>query len=261
MATGVWSGSLTFGLVNLPVVLVSALRPDPASLRMLHADDAEPLERRMHCPECDEDVPDSEQVRGFRIESDEYVEVTDDELEALAPERSQAIEIERFVAIDEIEPLYYDRPYFLLPDEGAEKAYGLLVEALADGERAGIAKLVLAGAEHLVAVMAGDRAIRLHTLRFRRQVVDAEAFRPDASASTDDERYDELLQFIDDNSGAFDPADYADDNARRLLRCVRSQAEEQGVARSSRSRRKKATSRSRAADRIDDVLDDIENPE
>lgn len=256
MASQIWTGNLTFGLVTLPVSLVSAVRPRPAALRMLHADDAEPLERRMYCPRCDEDVPPEEQVRGFRIESGEYIKVTEDELESLAPERSRAIEIERFVDVDEIGVLYYDRPYFLLPDDGAEKPYWLLVNALAEAGRAGIAKLVLSAREHLVAVTSGDDILHLYTLRFARQIVSADDLAPD-SLPESDERLEKVLEFIDEHSGDFEPEDYDDEDERRLLEYIRETADEEGVARSSRSRRKRALSRSKAKERIDKALDDI----
>lgn len=257
MASQIWSGSLTFGLVNLPVSMVSAIRPGPATLRMLHAEDAEPLERRMHCPECDSDVPDSEQIRGFRVESGEFVEVTDDELESLAPERSQAIEIDCFVDLDEIDPLYFERPYFLLPDNGAEKSYCLLVDALVEKGRAGIAKFVLSASEHLVAVTARDDLLQLYTLKFARQVLSSEDLEPE-SANVSSERLNKLLDYIEDNTGEFDPADYPDEDDRRLLEFIRERAEESGVERSSRSRRKKALPRSKAEERIDEALDDID---
>lgn len=257
MASQIWSGSLTFGLVNLPVSLVSAVRAGPAALRMLHADDAEPLERRMHCPDCDSDVPTSEQVRGFRVESGEYVEVTEDELESLAPERSQAIEIDRFVDLEDIDPLYFGRPYFLLPDKGAEKPYGLLVDALAKLQRAGIAKLVFSAGQHLVAVTARQDILELYTLRFARQVVAADDLEPE-SGEVSDTKLDELRGYIEDNSGEFNPTDYPDENARRLLEFIRERVGNAGVERSSRSRRKKAVSRSRAEQRVDSALDDVD---
>lgn len=258
MASQIWSGSLTFGLVNLPVSLVAAVRPGPAALRMLHADDAEPLAQRMHCPACESDVPATEQVRGFRVASGEYVEVTEDELESLAPERSRAIEIDRFVDVGDIDPLYFDRPYFLLPDDGAEKPYRLLADALAETRRAGIAKFVLSASEHLVAVTARDELLQLYTLRFVRQIVPADDLEPE-SAGASDAGLDELLEYIEDNTGEFDPGDYPDEDERRVLELIRERADEAGVERSSRSRRKKALSRSKAKQRIDEALGEIDD--
>ncbi|MGK7295931.1 MAG: Ku protein, partial [Candidatus Wenzhouxiangella sp. M2_3B_020] len=214
------------------------------------------LERRMYCPRCESDVHPSEQVRGFRVESGEFVKVSNDELESLAPERSRAIEIERFVDVAEIDVLYYDRPYYLLPGEGAEKPYWLLVNALEETERAGISKLVLSGGEHLVAVTARDDILRLHTLRFARQIVFSNGLAPDDDGDGEDD-LDELLEFIDENSGEFDAADYVAENDRRLLEFIRETVDEEGVKRSSRSRRKQALSRSKAKKRIDRDLDAV----
>lgn len=210
----------------------------------------------MYCPRCESDVHPSEQVRGFRVESGEFVKVSNDELESLAPERSRAIEIERFVDVAEIDALYYDRPYYLLPGEGAEKPYWLLVNALEETERAGISKLVLSGGEHLVAVTARDDILRLHTLRFARQIVFSNGLAPDDDGDGEDD-LDELLEFIDENSGEFDAADYVAENDRRLLEFIRETVDEEGVKRSSRSRRKQALSRSKAKKRIDRDLDAI----
>lgn len=250
---GIWSGTLTFGLVALPVHLHPALRPRTSALTMLHRKDAAPLKRRMICPKHDRVIESDEQVRGFEITEERYVVVRDEELEALAPERSRAIEIERFVALDEIEPLYFDRPYHLAPASGGERPYYLLVQALEKEARAGIARFVLRDREHLVAVIAREGILTLITLHYRHQVVDPEELAPkDARGSHD--RLGRLLELIESQERHFDPEAYRDENELDLLARVKKKARAEGVEESPQARPAAPISGKRAARRIDEKI-------
>src|SRR5712691_11684843 len=136
-----WSGTLTFGLVSVPVELYPGNRTNRAPLRMLGPDN-EPLARRYYSEKTGRDLDDEQMVRGFEIDKDKYVIVTDEELERLAPEQSRDIDLRRFVDRESIPPLYFDRSYFLVPSEGSEKAYKLLAETMEKGGLAGIATFV-----------------------------------------------------------------------------------------------------------------------
>jgi len=228
MAAGIWSGMLTFGLVTLPVHLVAAVRSRPTALTMLHRSDFAPLERRMVCPEHDRVIKRNQQVRGFRISENEFVVVTEEELEKLAPDRSQAIEIERFVDLEEISPLYFDRPYFLVPDQGADKPYWLLVRALEESARAGIASFVMKERQHLVTVISRDQVLVLVTLHYQRQIVDSEGLAPD-KARVPKDRLSEMLEFIADHERDFDSESYRDIDELALLELAKKTAREQGV--------------------------------
>jgi DNA end-binding protein Ku len=170
---GIWSGTISFSLVAIPVRMVAAVEPGRVSFRMLHGKDYAPLARRMYCPAEGKIVPSEQIIRGYEIAPEKYVTVTDEELESLSPERSRAIEILEFVALGEIDPLYYDRPYYLVPAKGGEKAYRLLVEVLRRTGRAGLAKLVLAEREHLVALTSEGGALSLITLHFSSDILPA----------------------------------------------------------------------------------------
>lgn len=160
-----WSGTLTFGLVSVPVDLYPGNRSSRAQLRML-GPAGEPLARRYYSQKTGRDLEDDEMVRGYEIEKDKYVMVTDDELERLAPEQSRDIDLRRFVDLDSIPPLHFDRSYFLVPSRGSEKAYKLLSETTRKNNLAGIATFVMRGKEYLVAIFSENGILRAETMRF-----------------------------------------------------------------------------------------------
>jgi DNA end-binding protein Ku len=160
-----WSGTIAFGLVSLPVSLFVANRGRRVSLRMVDADGT-PLSRRYYCPAEQKSLSNDEIVRGYEVAKDEFVWVSDEELDALAPEKSQEIDLRRFVPLSEIDPVYFERAYFLAPDQGASKAYRLLAKVMEEEGLAGIATFVMRGKEYLVAIIAERGILRAETLRF-----------------------------------------------------------------------------------------------
>lgn len=168
-----WSGTLTFGLVNVPVRLHSGVRSAGPSLRMVDADGT-PLERRYYCPEHDAEVPRSELVRGYEVDEGRFVVVSKEEMDSLAPERTREIDVRRFVPVGEIDPIFFERPYVIMPDEGPTKAYLLLVETMERTGRAGLATVVIRSKEHLVAILARDGVLWAQTMRFDQETRDAE---------------------------------------------------------------------------------------
>ena len=160
-----WSGTITFGLVSVPVDLYPGIRSDRASLRMLGADGT-PLKRRYYSEETGHDLDDDEMIRGYEVKKGKYVVVTDEELERLAPEKTRDIDLRRFVDRDSIPKIYFERGYFLTPGGGSEKAYHLLAEIMEKSHRAGIATFVMRGKEYLVAILADNGILRAETLRF-----------------------------------------------------------------------------------------------
>lgn len=173
-ARAFWSGTITFGLVSIPVDLYSAHRPGRASLRML-SPEGTPLRRRYFCPEDDREVSPGELVRGFEVEPGRHVVVTDEELEGLEPRRSRDIDLQRFVPVSEIDPMLFERGYFLAPSGESTKAYRLLAAVMEDTGRAGIATFVMRGKEYLVAILAEGGVLRAETLRFADEVRSAGA--------------------------------------------------------------------------------------
>ncbi len=164
-----WSGVIAFGLVSLPVSLFPANRARALSLKMVDADGT-PLKRRYFCEKEQKALSSEEIVRGYEVDKDAYVVVEDKELQDLAPEKSQEIDLKRFVSLAEVNPVYFERAYFLVPDEGATKAYRLLAKSMEDERRAGIATFVMRGREYLVAIMAERGILRAETLRFHDEI-------------------------------------------------------------------------------------------
>ncbi|HMJ25802.1 MAG TPA: Ku protein [Pyrinomonadaceae bacterium] len=160
-----WSGTLTFGLVSVPVELYPGNRTNRAPLRML-GPEHEPLARRYYSEKTGRDLDADDLVRGFEIDRDRYVVVTDEELERLAPEQSRDIDLRRFVDLQSIPPIYYDRSYFLAPAEGSEKAYRLLTETMEKSHLAGVATFVMRGKEYLVSIFPENGILRAETMRF-----------------------------------------------------------------------------------------------
>jgi len=164
-----WSGTLSFGLVSVPVALYPGNRTNRAPLRML-GPEGEPLSRRYFSQKTGKDLGDEDMARGFEYDKDHYVIVTDEELERLAPEQSRDIDLRRFVPLADIPPLYFDRSYFLAPSEGSEKAYRLLTEAMDKEGLAGVATFVMRGKEYLVAIFPENEILRAETMRFADEI-------------------------------------------------------------------------------------------
>lgn len=164
-----WSGTLTFGLVSVPVDLYPGNRSNRAPLRML-GPEGEPLSRKYFSQKSGNDLDDEDMVRGFEYDKDRYVIVTDEELERLAPEQSRDIDLRRFVPLEDIPPVYFDRSYFLAPSEGSEKAYRLLARTMEKEELAGVATFVMRGKEYLVAIFPENEILRAETMRFADEI-------------------------------------------------------------------------------------------
>lgn len=164
-----WSGTIAFGLVNLPVRLFLAYRAKAVNLRLVD-ETGTPLSRRYFCLQEARAISRDEIVRGYETEPNRFVAVSDEELAALAPEKSQEIDLRRFVALSEIEPIYFERAYFLAPGKGAVKAYRLLAQSMEAAGRAGIATFVMRGKEYWVAIIAENRILRAETMRFHEEL-------------------------------------------------------------------------------------------
>lgn len=160
-----WSGSIAFGLVSIPVRLYTANRGGGMSLRMIDHDGT-PLARRYFCSKENRMLSRDDLVRGYEIERQKFIEIDEEELEALEPEKSREIDLRRFVPVEDVEPMFFQRAYFLIPEEGALKAYRLLAYSMEKLARAGVATVVMRGREYLVAIIAEGGVLRAETLRF-----------------------------------------------------------------------------------------------
>ncbi len=164
-----WSGTISFGLVNVPVHLFPANRNISVSLRMLDADGT-PLSRRFHCPEHGRDVHPEHIIRGYRLDDEQYVIIRDEELEAIEPKKSREIDLRRFVDLGEVSPMLFDRAYYLTPGGDSNKAYRLLAAVMEKSRKAGIATFVMRDREYLIAILAENGILRAQTMRFADEV-------------------------------------------------------------------------------------------
>ena len=222
---GIWGGTISFSLVAIPVRLVTAVEPGRVSFRLLHNKDYSPLTRRMVCPKEGTTVPRDEMIRGYEIAPDQYVLMTDEELESVSPERSRTIEIVEFIDMKEVDPIYYDHPYYLVPSKGGEKAYRLLTEVLHRTNKAGLAKFVLAEREYLVAVESKEGALALITLHYSDETLPDEGLSPkkEKTAVGEEARIKKTVkQMIED----FHPEKYADERRKKIMNLLEAKAKE-----------------------------------
>jgi DNA end-binding protein Ku len=222
---GIWSGTISFSLVAIPVRLVAAVKPGRVSFRLLHSKDYSPLARRMFCPQEEAMVPGDEIIRGYEIGPDKYVLMTDEELESVTPERSSTIEILEFIDRKEVDPIYYDHPYYLVPAKGGEKAYQLLVEVMRRTNKAGLAKFVLAEREYLVAVISKEGALELITLHYSDEILPHEDISPKKGTIAAEEEK-RIASTIKDMMQDFDPGKYANERRTKIMDLLMQKAKE-----------------------------------
>jgi DNA end-binding protein Ku len=211
-----WSGTITFGLVSLPVGLYPANRSKSVSLRMIDKDGT-PLARRYFCEKEERPLRNDELVRGYEVEKNKFIVVEDKELEALAPEKSQEIDLKRFVDVSDIDPMYFERAYFLTPDKGITKAYRLLAKSMEDSQRAGIATFVMRGKEYLVAILAEKGILRAETLRFNDEVRTPESVGLPEAQSAESRRVESIGKAIESlSSDTLERSELEDWHSRKI---------------------------------------------
>jgi DNA end-binding protein Ku len=221
----IWTGALSFGLVNIPVRLYSASAGTELDLHMLHKPDMGPIRFARICTLDDQEIPYDEIVKGYEYQKGDYIVVTDEDFQKASPEKTRAIEIDSFADQEEIDPVYYERPYYLEPDKGADKPYALLREALHRSKKVAIARFVLRNREHLAAVKPEDGVLTLIQMRFASEVRAAEGLQlPDASATSDRE-ITMALALIDQLSAEFQPEQYRDTYTDELKQLIEQKVE------------------------------------
>jgi DNA end-binding protein Ku len=216
----VWSGTISFGLVSIPVNLVPAVREGRVSLRMLD-ESGNPLQRRYYCPQEERDVHPEHIVRGYQLEPEKYVIVGDDELESLAPEKSRDIDLRRFVKAADLDPIYFERAYFMVPSQESNKAYRLLVETMQNNGRAGLATFVMHDREYLVAILAEGGVLRAEIMRFQDEVRSPEDVGLPAREKAPAQEVHQMEKLVESMKGEFDPAEFLDGYKKRLLQLIR----------------------------------------
>ena len=228
-----WSGAISFGLVNVPVKLYSAVSRKTVRFNQLNAETGNRIAQKRVDPETGEEVGYDQIVKGYELTKDRYVVITPDELDALDPEKTRTVDIEDFVDLDEIDPVYYDHPYYLVPDKGATKAYGLLLGAMKQANKVAIARVVLRSKEQLVAIRPSGDVLMMETMLFHDEVVPAHDIDdlPDGKElKATDRELKMAQQLIDSLSSEFDPTSYHDEYREKVLELIEMKASGQEIA-------------------------------
>jgi len=179
MASTVWKGHLTFGLVSFPVRLYSAARGDSISFNQLHKADGSRIKQVIYCQAEDKPIPRSEIVKGYEYEKDRYVVIEDEEVKKVAPQTAKVMEIVEFVKAEQVDPIYLETSYYMAPDEAGERPYALLFEALRETGYYGVAKIAMHNREHIVILRPGQNGVLMHTMYFAYEIRKVDEFRTD----------------------------------------------------------------------------------
>jgi DNA end-binding protein Ku len=219
MASSVWKGHLTFGLVSLPIRLFSAARSETISFNLLHKEDHSRIKQITYCQTEDKPVPRSELVKGYEYEKDHYVEIDDEDIKNVAPKTAKVMEILEFVKAEQVDPVYLESSYYVAPDEGGEKPYALLFQALRESEYYALAKVAMHNREHIIILRPGSKGILLHTMYYQDEIRQVEEFRTDTSMVKDKE-LEMAKMLISSLEADFEPQKYHDtyrDNLRQMI--------------------------------------------
>ena len=220
------SGTISFGLVSIPVKLYTAASSQSPSFNLLHAKCGSRIRQQRLCPVCNEVVERDDLVRGYEFAKDQYVRITDEELKALEGEASKAIEISEFVPLSTVDPVYFEKSYYLGPDKGGEKPYRLLAEAMAQAGKVALAKFVMRGRENLVLLRSSQNGLMLHAMYFADEVKDFGEIDKGESAKISGAETNLAMRLIDELSNdQFKPEQYDDEYRQRVLDLVNSKAE------------------------------------
>jgi len=219
MASTVWKGHLTFGLVSFPVKLYSAARSESISFNQLHKHDGSRVKQVLYCQAEDKPIPRSEIVKGFEYEKDRYVVIEDEEVKKVAPASAKVMEILEFVKSDQVDPIYMETSYYMAPEEAGEKPYALLFEALRKSGYVGVAKIAMHNREHVVILRPGKNGVLMHTMYYTHEIRQVDEFRTDLSLVKDKELAlaNNLIEAL---AGEFDPSKYTDNYRDNLLRMI-----------------------------------------
>jgi DNA end-binding protein Ku len=230
MATSVWKGYLTFGLISIPIRLFSAARSERISLNQLHKVCNSRIKMPLFCPTCDRKVERSEIVKGYEYEKDQYVLFTDEELDKVEPDSARTMEILEFVKVEEIDPLYYDASYYVTPEDEGKKAYQLLLEAMDQTGYCAIAKLSMHQREHIVIIRPRAEGMTLHTMFYQSEIREVSEFGRKNNAEPKEAEKKLATQLIESLAAKFEPQKYHDEYQSSMLAMIEAKKQGQEVA-------------------------------
>jgi DNA end-binding protein Ku len=232
MPRAIWSGAISFGLVNVPVKLYSAVSRKTVRFHQLHDDTGVRIAQKRVDPSTGEEVAYDHIVKGYELSPDSYVVITPEELESLDPEKTRSIDISDFVLLEQIDPIYFDHPYYLAPAQGGVKAYELLRQAMEGAGKVAIGKVVIRSKESLVAIRANGPVLTMETMLFADEVVDATSLDeiPVEDGKATKQELEMAQQLIASLSTDFDPEKYQDEYRERVLDLIERKAQGEEIA-------------------------------
>lgn len=231
MPTAIWTGSISFGLVTVPVKLTPAVKARDVSFNQLEEGTGSRIRLRRVSEQTGEEVPTDRIVKGYEIEKGRYVVVEKAELETLAPKASHTIDIEDFVDLDDIDPIYFDTPYYVLADQRAAKPYRLLVEAMTKLQKVAIGRVVIRAKERLVAIRPIDGMLCVETMHYADEIIARDNLEgvPDEDIEVNERELDMALQLVEALAGPFGPEKYHDEYRKQLLELIDQKAAGQEI--------------------------------
>jgi len=219
MASSVWKGHLTFGLVSFPIRLFSAARSETISFNLLHKEDHSRIKQVTFCQAEDKPVPRTDLVKGYEYEKGHYVVIDDEDIKKVAPKTARVMEILEFVKSEQVDPIYLESSYYVAPDEGGEKPYALLFQALRESKFYAVAKVAMHNREHIIVLRPGSKGILSHTMYYQDEIRQVEEFRTDTSLVKDKE-LNMAKMLISSLEADFEPQKYHDtyrDNLQKMI--------------------------------------------
>jgi DNA end-binding protein Ku len=216
----IWKGSISFGLVNIPIALFPATRKDDVSFRQLRADDLSPIRYKRVAEADGEEVPWEKIVKGYEYEKGEFVVVTDKDFEKAMPEATQSIDIVEFVDLAEVDPMFFDKPYYLEPQKGGKKAYALLRDTLNETGKVGIARVVIKTRQHLSAVKPMGNALVLELMHFPDEVLEPAGLDIPGEEKLGKKEMDMAKSLVETMSGKWKPSDFHDEYRDKLVKLI-----------------------------------------
>ena len=213
----IWKGAISFGLVNIPITLYPATRREELRFHFLRKGDLSPINNKRVAEADGKEVPWDHIVRGYQYEKGKFIVLNDDDFSRVDVEATQTVDIQEFVEVEEINPMYFSKPYYMEPSKGGDKAYALLRDVLGATKRVGIAKVVIKTREHLAAVKAQGDALVLELMHFSGEIIDSDELHVPAKVKIGKKESDMAKQLVESMTGKWDPAKYKDDYKEALL--------------------------------------------
>jgi DNA end-binding protein Ku len=237
----IWKGSISFSLINIPIALYPATRREELKFRLLRASDLSPVNYKRVAEADGKEVPWEHIVKGYEYEKGKFIVLKDDDFKRADIEATQSVDILDFVKLEDIDPIYFDRPYYLEPEKRGEKAYGLLREALKQSGKVGIAKVVIKTRQHLASVKPEKELLVLELMHFSEEIIDTKDLKIPANPKIGAKELTMAKDLISKMSGKWDPAKYQDEYREALMEVIHKKVESGGKELPTRGKSKKPT--------------------